>query len=31
MGIGIRKITDYLWEISRSGDMLVPARIYADK
>jgi tRNA-splicing ligase RtcB len=31
MGIEIRKVTDYLWEIPRSGDMLVPARIYADK
>ncbi len=30
MGIGIKKINDYTWEVSRSGDMLVPARIYTD-
>jgi tRNA-splicing ligase RtcB (3'-phosphate/5'-hydroxy nucleic acid ligase) len=25
----LRKLTDYLWELPRSGDMRVPARIYA--
>ncbi len=27
-GIEIEKITDYLWEITKSGSMLVPGRIY---
>lgn len=30
MDIKIRKISDYLWEIPKTGDMLVPGRIYAD-
>jgi tRNA-splicing ligase RtcB len=31
MGIGIKKVTDYTWEIPRSGEMLVPGRIYGDR
>ncbi len=27
----VRKLSDYLWEIPKEGDMLVPGRIYADK
>ncbi|MBI5559833.1 MAG: RtcB family protein [Deltaproteobacteria bacterium] len=27
----LRKVTDYVWEIPRTGDMLVPGRIYADR
>lgn len=30
-GIKIHKINDYLWEIPAKGDMIVPARIYADR
>ncbi|OGP32345.1 MAG: RNA-splicing ligase RtcB [Deltaproteobacteria bacterium GWC2_42_11] len=29
--ISIKKVTPYLWEIPKSGDMLVPARIYGDE
>lgn len=31
MEIKIKKISDYLWEIQKTGDMLVPGRIYADE
>lgn len=31
MTIEFKKITDYIWEIPRTGDMLVPGRIYADE
>jgi tRNA-splicing ligase RtcB len=31
MGIGIKKVTDYTWEIPRSGEMLVPGLIYGDR
>jgi tRNA-splicing ligase RtcB len=31
MGIEVRKVTDYVWEIPKSGEMLVPGRIYADE
>ncbi len=31
MTIEINKITDTLWEIPKTGDMLVPGRIYADE
>jgi tRNA-splicing ligase RtcB len=31
MAIETKKITDYIWEIPRSGDMFVPGRIYADE
>lgn len=27
----VKKITDYIWEIPKSGDMVVPGRIYADE
>lgn len=30
MDIKIRKVTDYIWEIQKTGAMLVPGRIYAD-
>ncbi|MBI5681920.1 MAG: RtcB family protein [Deltaproteobacteria bacterium] len=29
--ISIKKITPYLWEMPKSGDMLVPGRIYGDE
>ena len=29
--IELRKVTDYLYEIPKKGDMLVPGRIYADR
>jgi tRNA-splicing ligase RtcB len=29
--IQVRKVTDFLWEIPRTGDMLVPGRIYGDR
>ena len=29
MEYDIRKLTDYLWELPRTGGMRVPARIYA--
>ncbi len=29
--IEVRRITDYTWEIPRTGDMRVPGRLYADK
>ena len=29
MDYDIRKLTDYLWELPKSGGMRVPARIYA--
>ena len=28
--IEVKKVTDYLWEIPKTGDMRVPGRIYAD-
>lgn len=31
MGIEIKKITPYLWEVPKTGDMLVPGRIYGDE
>jgi len=31
MDIKIKKISDYLYEIPKTGDMLVPGRIYADE
>lgn len=30
MDIKVRKVSEYVWEIPRTGDMLVPGRIYAD-
>ncbi|MBI5345431.1 MAG: RtcB family protein, partial [Deltaproteobacteria bacterium] len=30
MSIEIKKISQYLWEIPKRGDMLVPGRVYAD-
>ena len=30
MDIKVRKVSDLVWEIPRTGDMLVPGRIYAD-
>lgn len=30
-GVEVRKVSEYLWEIPQSGDMLVPGRIYADR
>jgi len=29
--IKTKKISDYLWELEKTGDMLVPGRIYADE
>jgi tRNA-splicing ligase RtcB (3'-phosphate/5'-hydroxy nucleic acid ligase) len=29
MDYDIRKLTDYLWELPKTGGMRVPARIYA--
>jgi tRNA-splicing ligase RtcB len=29
--VEIKKVAEYIWEIPRSGDMLVPGRIYADR
>ena len=31
MDIKTKKVKDYVWEIPKKGDMLVPGRIYADK
>ncbi len=31
MSIEIRKITPYLWEVTKKGDMLVPGRVYGDE
>ena len=31
LSIEIKKITPYLWEIPKKGDMLVPGRIYGDE
>ncbi|MDP2688797.1 MAG: RtcB family protein [Deltaproteobacteria bacterium] len=31
MDISVKKISDYVWEIPKTGDMLVPGRIYADE
>jgi len=30
MNIELKQISEYIWEIPKSGDMLVPGRIYAD-
>ena len=29
--VEVKKVSDYLWEIPRTGDMRVPGRIYADR
>ncbi|MFQ5441295.1 MAG: RtcB family protein [Thermodesulfobacteriota bacterium] len=29
--IEVKRISEYLWEVPKRGDMLVPARIYADR
>ena len=29
--IEVKKVADYIWEIPKTGDMLVPGRIYGDK
>ena len=31
MSIEVKKISEYVWEIPKRGDMLVPGRIYADR
>lgn len=31
MKIDVKQISEYIWEIPKSGEMLVPGRIYADK
>jgi tRNA-splicing ligase RtcB len=31
LGIGIKKINDWVYELPKSGDMLVPGRIYGDE
>ncbi|MBI4949423.1 MAG: RtcB family protein [Deltaproteobacteria bacterium] len=31
MKIEVKKISDFVWEIPRTGDMLVPGRVYADE
>lgn len=31
MNIELKKISEYIWEIPKSGQMLVPGRIYADE
>src|SRR3972149_5869012 len=31
MSVEVKKITPYLWEIPKKGDMLVPGRIYGDE
>jgi len=31
LSVEINKITPYLWEIPKKGDMLVPGRIYGDE
>jgi tRNA-splicing ligase RtcB len=31
MSIEIKKITDYIWEVPKTGDMVVPGKIFADE
>jgi len=31
LSVEVKKITPYLWEIPKKGDMLVPGRIYGDE
>ncbi|MBI2414063.1 MAG: RtcB family protein [Deltaproteobacteria bacterium] len=31
MKIEVKKVSDFIWEIPKTGDMLVPGRVYADE